>query len=55
VADAYETLGQNVQEKAAQELYCVQGHDALLAAVGIIAPAEADLLARVCKVVGRSC
>src|SRR5271169_938884 len=34
-----------MQEEAAQEVHCVEGHDALLAAVGIIAPAEADALA----------
>ena len=45
VADADESAGQNVQEEAAQELDGVEGHDALLAAVGIIAPAEADVLA----------
>jgi hypothetical protein len=34
-----------VQEEAAQEFYCVESHDALLVAMGIIAPAEADALA----------
>ena len=34
-----------MQEEAAQEVHRVEGHDALLAAVGIIAPAEADALA----------
>ena len=45
VADAHETPGQNVEEETAQELRSVEGHDTLLAAVGIIAPAEADVLA----------
>src|ERR1039457_4289761 len=43
-ADAHETFGQYVQEEAAEEVHRVQSHDALLAAVGIIAPAEADAL-----------
>ena len=34
-----------MQEEAAQEVHCVEGHDALFAAVGIIAPAEAAALA----------
>ena len=45
VADAHETPGQNVEEETAQELHSVEGHDTLLAAVGIIAPAEADVVA----------
>ena len=45
MADADETQGEHVEEEAAQELDCVDGHDALLAAVRIVAPAEADLLA----------
>jgi len=45
VADADEAFWQHVQKEAAQELYSVEGHDTLLAAVGIIAPAEADAFA----------
>jgi hypothetical protein len=33
-----------VQEEAAEKAHAVEGHDALLAAVGIIAPAEADAM-----------
>jgi hypothetical protein len=42
--DAYEAFWQHVQEEAVQEADGVEGHDALLAAMGIIAPAEADAL-----------
>ena len=38
MADAHEAFGQHVEEESAQELHCVEGHDALLAAVSIIAP-----------------
>ena len=44
VSDAHESPGQHVEEEAAQELHCVEGHDALLAAVSIIPPAEAHPL-----------
>ena len=44
MADAYEALGQHVQEEAAQELYRVEGHDTLLASVRIVPPEEADVL-----------
>src|ERR1019366_5593680 len=44
VADAHEAFGQHVEEEAAQELGCLELHHALPAAVGIILPAEADLL-----------
>jgi len=44
-ADAYETLGQHMQEEAAEEVHAIEGHDALLSAVNIIAPAEADAIA----------
>ena len=44
-ADAHEAFGQYMQEKAAEEVHGIKGHDALLAAVGIIAPEEADALA----------
>ena len=43
-ANAHEAFWQHVQEEAAQEADGVEGHDALLAAEGIIAPAEADAL-----------
>ena len=43
-ANAHEAFWQHMQEEAAQEVHCVEGHDALLAAVGIIAPSEADAL-----------
>ena len=42
--DAHEAFWQYIQEKAAEEVHGVEGHDALLAAVGIIAPEEADAL-----------
>ena len=38
-------LGSTCRKKRQQEVYGVEGHDALLAAVGIIAPEEADALA----------
>lgn len=44
VSDTDEAFGQDVQEEAAEELLRVESHDALLAAVSIIAPAEADSL-----------
>lgn len=44
VADADEAFGQDMQEEAAQELPGFESHDALPVAVGIIAPAETDLL-----------
>jgi hypothetical protein len=40
VADANQALGQNVDHKSAQELICGNGHDLLLAAVGIVLPSE---------------
>jgi hypothetical protein len=43
-ANAHEAFWQHVQEEAAQEADGVECHDALLAAGGIIAPAEADAL-----------
>lgn len=43
-ADAHEAFWQHMQEEAAEEVHGIKGHDALLAAVGIIAPAEADAL-----------
>ena len=38
-------FGSTCRKKRQQEVHGVEGHDALLAAVGIIAPAEADALA----------
>ncbi len=43
VADAHEAFWQHVEEEAAQELGCLELHDAPPAAVGIILPAEADV------------
>ena len=43
-ANAHEAFWQYMQEEATEEVHGVQGHDALLAAVGIIAPSEADAL-----------
>ncbi len=43
-ADSHEPFRQHMQEEAAEEVDCVEGHDLLLAAVGIIAPAEADAI-----------
>ena len=44
VADADQPLRQNVDEESAQELISRDGHDLLLAAVGIVLPAERDAL-----------
>ena len=44
VSDANQALGQNVDEEAAQELMGGNGHDLLLAAVGIVSPAEGDAI-----------
>ena len=44
VANANQTLGQNVDEEASQELIRGNGHDLLLAAVGIVSPAERDAI-----------
>ena len=44
MADANQAAGQDVQQEAAQELICGNGHDLLLAAVGIISPAEGDAI-----------
>ncbi len=40
VADAHQAAGQNMKQEAAQELMGGNGHDLLLAAVGIVSPAE---------------
>ena len=45
VSDTHQTAGQNVQQEAAQELMCGNGHELLLAAVGMVSPAEGDAIA----------
>jgi hypothetical protein len=40
VADADQATGQDVKEKAAQELMSGNSHDLLFAAVGVISPTE---------------
>ena len=40
VSNANQATGQNVQQESAQELMGGKGHDLLLAAVGIVSPAE---------------
>jgi hypothetical protein len=40
VADANQATGQDVKEKAAQELMSGNSHDLVLAAVGVISPTE---------------
>jgi hypothetical protein len=44
VANANQTPGQNVEEEASQELMGGNGHDRLLAAVGVVSPAERDVI-----------
>ena len=44
VADANQTPGQNVEEETAQELMGGNGHDLLLATVGVVSPAERDAI-----------
>ena len=44
MADANQAAGQDVQQEAAQELMGGNGHDLLLAAVGIVSPAEGDAI-----------
>jgi hypothetical protein len=43
VADANQASGQDVDEKAPQELICGDRHDLLLATTGVILPAEGDV------------
>jgi len=43
VANAHETLGQNMEQKTAQEFIGVQSHDASLVAMGVVSPTEGDL------------
>jgi hypothetical protein len=45
VADAHETWGKHVEQKAPQELVHGESHEALLVAVGGVSPAEGDLVA----------
>jgi hypothetical protein len=40
VSDANQAAGQNVKQESAQELMGGNGHDLLLAVVGIVSPAE---------------
>jgi hypothetical protein len=40
VADADKALRQDMKKESAQELICGNGHNLLLAAVGIVLPAE---------------
>src|SRR6267154_554135 len=42
VPDADQALGQDVDEEASQELVRRDGHDLLLAACGVVLPAEGD-------------
>ncbi len=44
MADAMEAVRQGVQQKAADELVGVEGHDLRLAVVAIVLPAEADFI-----------
>ena len=44
VADADQAFGQDMDEKAAQELLGGNGHDLVLAAVSIVSPAEGDAM-----------
>ena len=46
MVDAHETLREDVQEEAAQELVDGQGHEFLFVAVGGIAPTKSDLASR---------
>ena len=45
MSDADQAAGQNVQQESAQELMGGNGHDLLLAAVGIVSPAEGNAIA----------
>jgi ribonuclease HII len=44
VADANQAAGQHVKQESAQELVSGNGHDLLLAAVGIVSPSERDAI-----------
>jgi hypothetical protein len=43
VADADEALGQNMEQKTAQEFIGLQSHAASLVAMGVVSPTEGDL------------
>jgi len=43
-ADANKAAGQHMQQEAAQELWRLDGHHSLVIAMGIISPAESDLV-----------
>jgi hypothetical protein len=43
-ADANKAAGQHMQQEAAQELWRLDGHHSLVMAMGIISPAESDLV-----------
>jgi hypothetical protein len=43
-ADANKAAGQHMQQEAAQELWGFEGHHSLAIAVGVISPAEGDLM-----------
>jgi len=43
-ADAHKAAGQDMQQEAAQEFGGLEGHHSLVIAVGIISPAEGDLV-----------
>ena len=45
VADAHETWGKHVEEKASQKLVHGERHEALVVAVGGVSPTEGDLIA----------
>jgi uncharacterized iron-regulated protein len=44
MANANQAAGQNMQQEATQELMGRNGHDLLLAAMGIVSPAEGDAI-----------
>jgi hypothetical protein len=44
VADADQAFGQQVQQEASQKLIGGNGHDLVLAAMGIVSPAEGDAM-----------
>jgi hypothetical protein len=43
-ADANEAAGQHMQQEATQELWCHERHHSLVISVGIVSPAEGDLM-----------
>ena len=44
MSDANQAAGQDVQQKAAQELMSGDGHDLFLASVSVVSPAEGDAI-----------